>query len=254
MFVRLFLVILIIGFTFSSSVYACQLKIRTYPFAPLAVQNKDRSWSGVDIGYAKAFAKALGCKPKFVVAPWARSLALLKNGDIDMMVNVTKSAKRENDYYFIGPQRHETIRLVSVEGAFEKVDSWQDFATLDVVLMRQKGSLFDPGFEKSLKQNFRLKANLVELSSNEIRMSLLKKNRIDGTFVDEFILRYRLKTDKTLPPLTVHPLVMSRIPVYFAFSKKNFTPEQIDEFRHTFEWFSNTEKYQMLGEIRDKTH
>lgn len=250
MAIRFFLLLVILGL-FSASAYTCELKVRTYPFAPLSVQNKDKSWSGVDIEYVKAFANALDCNVEFVVAPWARGLALLKNGDIDMMANVTKSTKREKDFYFIGPQRHETIRLVSVKGAFEDITNWQQFAILDVVLMRQKGSLFDAKFEKALKQNYRLKANLVELSSNEIRMSLLKKGRIHGTFVDEFILRYRLKNDKTLPPLTVHPLVMSRTPVYFALSKKNFSKAQIAEYTEVFEQLKLSESYQKLGKIRD---
>lgn len=253
MFIRLFLIILIFSLSLSQSAHACQLKIRTYPSTPLAIQSADKSWSGIDIDYARAFSTALGCEANFVVAPWARSLTLLKNGDVDMMVNVTKSPKREQDYYFIGPQRYETIRLVSIDGAFKEIASWRDFATLDAVLMRQKGSLFDVNFEKALDSNHLLKSKLVELSSNVIRMTLLKKARIDGTFVDEYILYHHLQTDKSLQGLKVHPLVLSRIPVYFAFSKKRFSSDQIAQYEQVFERLIQTPEYKLLGEVKGLT-
>ena len=237
------------GLLFVPRLFGCEMTVRTYPSAPLAILHEDKSWSGIDIDYSKALIDAIGCEYRFVAVPWARALQLLKTGDIDMMVNVTKSKAREQDYYFIGPQRHETIRLVSRVGAFDLIETWQQFATLDATLMRQKGSLFDNHFEKALRSNFRLKARLVELRSNEIIMGLIKKRRIDGVFAEQLVLKHRIKHDKTIPPLEIHPLVMSSIPVYYAFSKKNFTEQQFAQFKQAFEQLQQSDKFKRLSEL-----
>lgn len=221
--------------------------MRTYPSPPLAIKHQDNSWSGIDISYSKALIDAIGCQYKFVVIPWARALELLKSGDIDLMVNVTKSAEREQHYHFIGPQRYETIRLVSRVKAFEPIATWQQFAALDAVLLRQKGSLFDNKFENALQHNVGLTERLVQLTTNEINMNLLKKGRIDGMFIEQFLLDYRIKNDKTIPPIEIHPLVMSRIPVYYAFSKKNYSKQQIAKFEQVFNQLRQSEKFQRLS-------
>ena len=211
------------------------------------MQNEDKSWRGVDVSYSKALINAIGCKHKFVVIPWARALELLKSGDIDLMVNVTKSAQRARHYHFIGPQRYETIRLVSRTDAFKPVKTWQQFAALDAVLLRQKGSLYDKKFENALRRNTRLRERLVQLTTNEINMSLLKKGRIDGMFIEQFLLDYRIKNDKTIPPIEIHPLVMSRIPVYYAFSKKNYSKQQIAKFEQVFNQLRKSEAFRRLS-------
>ena len=81
-------------FGFSLQANACEMKVRVQAYPPFAMQDPHGGWYGLDLDYAKVLLKQLNCDIKVIDAPWGRGLEMLKTGDIDLMVNVTKNPER----------------------------------------------------------------------------------------------------------------------------------------------------------------
>lgn len=230
---------------FSASVFGrCEISMRAHVFPPLAIKN-NQQWSGIDIDYANILINAVGCKLKIVEAPWLRGLKLLEHGEIDLMVNVTKSVEREKYFYFVGPQRIEYIKLVSKKGGLPLIKTWQQLEALDAVIMRQRGSYLGEKFEQVLNKNAPLREKLVELAHNKTRLELLESGKIDAFLVDEMFLKGL--PNKLKNRLEIHPLVINSNPVFYAFSKASITEARILEFRNAFEMIAKTSDFKAIN-------
>ena len=118
---------------------------------------KDNVWTGLDIKYGSALVENAGCTLTTIEAPWARGLKMLKTGEVDLMLNMSKNKLREEYYHFIGPLRIERIRLVSKKNSLSLIHSWEQLKRLDAILVLQRGSYFGKKFEGILDNNIKLK-------------------------------------------------------------------------------------------------
>lgn len=229
----------------SSWAYGCQLNMRVWAFAPQAMQNEQRQWIGADLDYGHLLAQKLDCRLNLIEAPWAKGIEMLKSGQVDFMVNVTKTTEREKYFYFVGPQRDEVIRLASIKGALPLISTWQQMTELDAVLMRQRGSVFGPRFQQLLKENQKLNAKLLNLIDNKTRVDLLTRQRASGILVDEVYIDYYNQQNNAVK-LEKHPLIIKQQPVYYAFSKVSITPEQLDKIQKVFVQLAKSKSYQHI--------
>lgn len=225
---------------------ACEMTFRIYTFPPLAMQDQQGHWHGLDLDYAKALMKQIECDIKIVNVPWARGIELLKTGEVDFMVNVSKNSEREKYFHFVGPYRTENVRLVSKKGGFKPVKTWAELESLDVMLMRQKGSYFGERFERLVTTNEAFSKKLVELPSNLTRLELLQKGRIGGFMADELFVDYQDAESLKSGALFKHPIIIYSNPVYYAFSKVNVDDKKIRHIRRAFNAMSKSKAYQQI--------
>lgn len=236
-------ILIIVAILYSEIVLSCEIKMRAFSLPPLAIKQNGK-WSGLDIDYGQLLADELRCKLVFVEVPWARGLRLLESGDIDFMVNVTKTEVRKEQYYFIGPQRIETIRLVSKKDHFPLVKSWDQFDQLSISMMRQRGSFLGNRLDLAIKRNTKLKQKLVELPNNDIRIDILLKDRVEAFLVDELFISHLGEDIKN--QLDVHPLVINQSPVYYAFSKRNTDSHKLKTIEYAFTNLIKSEKFKII--------
>ncbi len=225
----------------------CELKMRTSVFPPLGMKDSNDKWIGSDLDYTKALLDKAGCKFNILETPWARGLKMLKVGKVDLMLNVTKNPQREQFFYFVGPHRLETIRLITKKRKLPMIRSWQQFELLDTVLMRQRGSIFGARFDLALKRNPILKSKLLDLADNEVRLDLVHKGRATGFFADSAYLNYQIEHNPEYAILEMHPLVFHSDPVYFAFSKANMDKAQMAKIYAAFDELASTDILQKIG-------
>lgn len=228
----------------------CEIKFRVQTYPPFSIQNADGSWGGLDMEYAKLMADEAGCTITPIQVPWGRGLEMLRVGGLDMMVNVTRNAEREDKYYFIGPQRIELIRLMGIKGAIEPIDTWEKLAATEARYMRQIGAYYGEQFEQLVADKTRFKGELIELPDNQIRLQLLQKNRVAGVFTEELYADHSTASIEQPELLIKHPLIIQNTPVYYAFSKQSVSETQIKQFREIFERLSKTKQYKALGQGR----
>jgi len=220
--------------------------MRAHSFPPMAVK-KDNVWSGFDIQYGSALIENAGCKLKIIEAPWARGLEMLKVGEIDLMMNMSKNKSREQYYHFIGPLRIERIRIVSKKNALPLISKWAQLETLNAALMRQRGSYFGLRFENILNDNKALKLKLRELANNDIGLKSLNTGRVDALIVDELYVDYLPKEVKEL--LDIHPLIINSNPIYYAFSKANFDKHRIEKIKKAYKKLSKSPEFIKFSKV-----
>lgn len=207
-----------------TTLLACELKVRLYPFPPFAMLQENGSWQGMDVDYSMALLSRVGCQARFVAAPWARGLTMLKDGELDMMLNLSDISERSDYIHLIGPQRIETLRLVSRKGAFGMIASWQDMQQLEAVLLQQRGTYLGQGMEEVLRHNQALRRALVPMVLDMRRIDMIIKGHADGFFMETSHLAYQLAQDPAYQLIDIHPLEIYSEPVYFGVSKKSVSP------------------------------
>lgn len=224
----------------SAESQSCDLRVRIYDFPPLAVQDSEGRWSGMDIDYARVLLDKTGCKYTFTNMPWARGLRMIELGTLDLMLNVSKTEQRKESMYFVGPQRQEVMRLISKKGRLPKITQWQQLDTMDAIFMRQRGTYVGDRFEQALKKNPNLSSRLVSLADTGIRIEMLKRGRGDGFFAESTYLYNQLQTNPAFTDVEVHPLVIHSAPVYYAFSKASISASLMVKIRAAYQQVATT--------------
>jgi polar amino acid transport system substrate-binding protein len=208
---------------------------------------KDNVWTGLDIKYGSALVENAGCTLTTIEAPWARGLEMLKIGEVDLMLNMSKNKLREKYYHFIGPLRIERIRIVSIKKSLPLITSWEQLKNLDAIFMLQRGSYFGKEFADILDSNIILKTKLRELADNDIGIKLLNTGRVDAWVVDEIYIENLPQKIQSL--LDVHPLIINRDPIYYAFSKANFDEVRIKKLQEAYIKLSQSPEFIEFSKI-----
>jgi polar amino acid transport system substrate-binding protein len=208
---------------------------------------KDNVWTGLDVKYGTALVENAGCTLTTVEAPWARGLKMLRTGEVDLMLNMSKNKLREEYYHFIGPLRIERIRLVSKKNSFPLITSWKQLKNLDAIFMLQRGSYFGKKFEDILDNNIILKTKLIELADHDFGIKLLNTGRFDALVVDEIYIENLPEEIQNL--LDVHPLIINRDPIYYAFSKANFDDVRIKKLQEAYIKLSQSPEFIEFSKI-----
>jgi len=243
---RLCILIVFNGYFFLSFAQACQLSVHIMEFQPLAIKNAEAQWSGLNVDYIKVLLEEANCQFSFIESPFARGLKLLEQGEVDMTVNISKTEPRKDIFHFIGPQRIESIRLVSRKGSLPLVSSWQEMNELEGTLIRQRGAYLGKEIEDVFNSNHNLDERLMLFTHNKKRIEMIKKGRADGFFIESTHLLHQLETNPDYQTIEVHPIIINREPVYYAFSKKTVTTEQLKLLKQAYEQLQETEKFKEI--------
>ncbi len=229
-----------------SCAQACDLSVRTFAFPPFAMKDQHGHWSGIDIDYTKVLLDESNCNYTFVELPWGRGMELLKMGKIDMMLNVTKTQQRAPYMHFVGPQRMENLLLVSKKDAFPLITKWDQMKTLQVNLMRQRGTFIGHRFEQLLGENLELNKRLIYLTDNVVNIDMIRKGRALGFFAEKAYLKHEFDKNPDYSILQVHPIVINRNPVYYAFSKKSVSAKQLQIITKSYQRLAEQNKIQAV--------
>jgi len=165
------LIILIFCFTSLNAFADCQLRVRVTDYKPQYYQNEQGKWRGMAVELAEVLLKEAKCKPVYEISPWKRSLLLLKEGNLDMMMNLSITDERKKYLNFIGPQRDETI-LIAVRKEFNfEINSLEDIKKLPGRIGIQIGSSFGKAFDSKYKSDPDFAKKFTQ-SPRQIRISL----------------------------------------------------------------------------------
>jgi polar amino acid transport system substrate-binding protein len=129
---------------------------------------------GEDIDIINLLAKSIKLKPVFIQCPFVRCLAMVKSGQADMLLGLSKSVDREKDLIFLNPPysiQHHPLRFFTLKEKKLTIKYFSDLNSLLVGTLR--GAVYFPLFDenKTIKK--------VELTSRKQLVSMLLKGRID---------------------------------------------------------------------------
>ncbi len=211
-----------------------ELTYRVYDYPPYYYFENDR-WKGLSVELINALLLEAGYTYKHVNLPFTRSLVQLKHGDLDIMTNLSLKEERNEYIYFIGPQMDETMSLIFPKGSQYIINSLDDIKKLPGKIGIHLGYFYGKEFDEKYKNDKDFADKFSTLPNNNNFINLVIKKRLIGYIGERFDFYYNSSIDESYRVLKEHSFVINQNPIYFGFSKKNFTEEEINHLKEVFE-------------------
>lgn len=218
---------------FCTSTLSCHLTVRVEPFA-MQSQKGDKQWHGLNVDLATALLESANCRFEFVSVPWARALELIEVGEIDMMLDITKTNQRDKFLYFIGPQRLEKIVFASLPTT-KTITNIAQIIALEQPVAIQRGAYYGKDFDELLMQNRHAKEHFIHVAGNQKKVELLIKNRISGFLEAQQNINFIKESYPELNNLITHPVIINEQSVFFALSRKSVSLEIYKHLEQEFD-------------------
>jgi len=204
--------------------FSCQLDVRFEEFSPESQKNEHNNWVGIDMELTQALLTEVGCSFLVLEVSWARALLMLDRGDLDLILNVSKTKEREDKYYFIGPMRNETIVFATFKKAIAPLKTIEDILKLDKPIAIQRNAYYGEEIEHYLQQKDYAES-FVHVANNETKLKLLKRGRISGFLEAKRNVIHGINNDSNFTGIWFPDVIIHQDPTYFALSKKSVSKE-----------------------------
>ncbi|NBA96645.1 ABC transporter substrate-binding protein [Pseudomonas sp. R5(2019)] len=192
----------------SATAQAEKLRIVTEPWAPY-VYLEDGKPKGIDYEVTALVFERLGIEVEWQFLPWRRCLAMLETGQADGVLDIFRTAQREDQLYYPSePLSDVEFALFQANDRPHRVDRLEDLRGLTV------GT--SPGYTYS--QAFR-ESTLFKREpapTHEANFGKLERGRIDLLITDRRVGRLAIKTLGLEGRISELPIVMSREKQYLA--------------------------------------
>lgn len=203
----------------------CIIKVGIEDFFPQSYLDDSGNWQGMSIELAEVLLDTINCTPLYINTPRKRSIRLMMNGGIDMLLNVSMTRERARSMYFIGPQQDETIVLGVHKHSDFTINSLDDLSKLGGFISIQRGAHYGDEFSRKFEEEPRFANNFVVVNGNKDKIKLTNHGRTIAFFEEYYQLRHAIDINPEFENIKIHPFVINEDAVYFAFSKKSVTPE-----------------------------
>ena len=210
----------------SCAASACQLVARAWDFAPQYFLSGQGQWQGMAIEIVDALMKEAGCVVMYKSIPWARAHKELRKGNLDLMMNLSKTPQRQTYLYFIGPVRDEVIKVITLAELPYELRTLDDFKRLPRPVAAEAGAYFGTEFENKRLNDSDFKRKIAYSSRNENYAALLSKARFSGYLDDMYSLMYFIKANNLSQRFKVQPIIVNQSQVYLGVSKMSVSVER----------------------------
>lgn len=122
---------------------------------PYTYFNEQQQLVGYRVEFIQQLFTRLNCELEILTdSPWKRSLILLGNGEIDVLMNASKSAEREGYAWFSAPYEDEKVAVFVAAAQREqlKIKQFADIATHGYSVGIIRGNYYGPQFSALLAQ------------------------------------------------------------------------------------------------------
>lgn len=150
-----------------------KLRVAVIIDVPYAYYDNDKL-VGLNIDFAKVLANKLNKQIDFLVCPVARCFALMKNGQVDMLIDINKTPERQTYLSYLPPYKEQLapLHFFTLKKNNINIESNQDLSTLSIGVIR------GTSFSEQLQQNKTI--TIVPLSTQKQLIKMLHFGRIDA--------------------------------------------------------------------------
>lgn len=198
---------------------ACELRVHVNEFPPYSYQ-VEQQWQGSRVVLSKRLAEKLGCQVKFLEMTWARALAMLQSGDVDLMFNLTPTAEREQFAWFTPPHHHERLVFATTAPDWTDVTSLSQLSHFPGVIAITQGSYMGHGFMQMLEQPS-FQRHIAAVSQRKAKNELVLKDRAQALVEDLDYLQYAIANYPDYDKIRITPLILSEQDVSAGLSRKS---------------------------------
>ncbi|MDN3640509.1 transporter substrate-binding domain-containing protein [Simiduia curdlanivorans] len=214
----------------------CIKTVRWSDDPPYSWRSDDGELHGIYIDFSRALMQRLNCEPQFVQLPWARALAELEAGRLDLLFGAFIDTNRERFAYFSLPINRSPNVLFITTTAAEKYDLKQlaDIMGTNFRLGAQIGVNYNGDFEK-LHQNPALNERLLKMTNRQGGWKMMAVNRLDGLIADEVTALRELQELGLMHVIHKGTIEISGQAAAMAFSKKSVSADFVQQFNANLE-------------------
>lgn len=213
----------------------CVVTMRVQNYVPQYYQTgDDRQWSGMAVDHARQLVEHAGCRMEFLTIPWKRTFVLIKNGEVDLITNISKTAERQEYLHYIGPIREEQMVLVVPRESNYPIDSLDNFKLLPKPVGILIGSHYGDEFTNKYnsESNFRELISLSPRTQDNVKK--LKFGRTSAFVMDRLDFNYKSQRNDLFKELKLHSFIVNRNNVYFGFSKKSVSDTLLKKLKASY--------------------
>jgi polar amino acid transport system substrate-binding protein len=210
---------------------SCELRMAWKHDPPYQYEDAQQQLTGLEIEVARAALARLECRLVPVELPFARALAELEAGHVDIVPGVLPRPGRERYAHFSRPGVR-TRNLVFLRSSLEP---GRRVATLDAL----QASDLRVGLERGAAYRDLLQARLArpgterrleEATSLDALLRMLQMQRVDAIVADEYSTPYAARQLGLGTAIQASPIVIDEDAPVFAFSRLSVPPATVERF------------------------
>ena len=228
------------------------MRVRVTHWPPQYFKDSNNQWTGVDVELIQAILAEAELPLEFHSLPWARAVASLRDGEIDILPTFDQTQERAAYTRWIGPQRLATMGLVIRKGDAFVLNSLDDLVQISrsrkQLFGHQQGIFISTEFNYRLEHDDAFKRCFDIAFKEESNLAKLERGRLLGFFEEINAARYRIQFDPKYKKLDLHDFKMTPTPTYFGV-RKSLHPETFDRIHNAYE---KLERQGKLNSIRKK--
>jgi polar amino acid transport system substrate-binding protein len=230
---------------FSTQLLACQLTVMLEQFIPQAQRVDNNRWLGIDFERTDKLLSEAGCQYEIIELPWARALKSMAHGKLDMMLNVTKTKQRAQNFHFIGPITHESIVLALASDQPITLSKVEDILSLSKPIAVQRMAFYGEHLDELIKDPTN-KNSFIQVVDNQEKFHLLRLGLVSGFLEAKQNLIMDINNTPRYQDIWFAPLVLHQTPVYYAFSKKTVDLVVLQKLASAFDRLQQQRKISII--------
>jgi len=172
---------------------------------------------GLDIDLVSLIARAADERLQWLRRPWARQLADLAHGELDIICSATPAPERLAIGRFSHAYRQERVALMALAGGAPAVSRMAELKGRAVRIGMIRGAMFPEAVRRELEAHD-LQGALVSMHANDLTLQALRHGRVDYVIEDPVTMKHRAAQEPG-PPITI-ALELATSPVHLLVGHK----------------------------------
>lgn len=189
------------------SALSCVLRVHVNDFPPYSYKVDDQ-WQGSRVVLSKRLANKLQCDVEFLELTWARALAMMQSGELDLMFNLTITEERQKFIWFTLPHHHERLVFATTLTEWQHTNSIKSLTQFPGIIAVTQGSFMGHEFMAMLQKPSFIR-RVVAVSQRKAKNELVLKDRAQGLIEDYDFLKFAIANYPAYEHLQITPLVLT---------------------------------------------
>jgi polar amino acid transport system substrate-binding protein len=245
-----FWAVLLLAFALGAPVQAastCTKRLRWSDDPPYSMRLPDGRIGGWSVDLTQAVMQRMGCQVVLEEMPFARALAELKAGRLDLLDGAFPLPERQAYAYFSKPivRSRNVVFVREADRARYRGQTLEELHREGWIFGAQLGVMYGPAYAALRNEDsFRAKLQLVPRRVSLWHM--LSLGRVDVVMADELTAAHELAKIKLNTRIVATPLVVSADPAAMAFSKATTDLAFVQRYDATLQALQADGTYQRL--------
>ncbi len=191
------------------------LRIGWSDYPPFQHKGATEVPQGLDVELLELLARAAGERLQWLRRPWARQMADVAQGELDLIPAATPTPQRLAVGEFTQPYRNERVALLGLAGAGPAPPRLADLKGRAVRIGAIRGVAFPEAVRRELADPA-LAGLMLPLHANDLTLSALRSRRVDYVIDDPATLLYRAAQEPGEAVEVVLELAVSPVHVFVS--------------------------------------